>query len=241
MDDLRFDMVVSCPLDDAIKFDHRPRDMVDLSQPTMIDKNPKNQNQNLSFPITSLGLLNNYGNGFRRLNGETEADQNIVQLQPNDNLTVRKLSTEDVMRVAATKFIQLSSSDQSEGLISLTSHPYYDFSSSGLSDEEKEDVELAQFLLASAEKVGFQQFERASRLLHHCESLSSKTGNAVKRVVWYFSAALRERINRETGRAWAPFSPAGEIPDHYHGYIEEPCSGNKGHKNTCNDLKENIN
>ncbi|CAK9145648.1 unnamed protein product [Ilex paraguariensis] len=66
--------------------------------------------------------------------------------------------------------------------------------------EEAKDVELVHCLLASAEKVGQRQFDRASKLLNHCDGLSSNKGNAVQRLAFYFSKALREKINRETGR-----------------------------------------
>jgi len=57
----------------------------------------------------------------------------------------------------------------------LEAHPF-GFSFSGLSNE-KEDVALAELLLACAEKVGQQQFERSSKLPSYCESLSCKTGS----------------------------------------------------------------
>ncbi|KAK9933949.1 hypothetical protein M0R45_021118 [Rubus argutus] len=82
----------------------------------------------------------------------------------------------------------------------MLSHPFQ-FSFAGLSYEESRDVELVEFLLASAEKVGYQQYERATKLLDLCDKLSSDTGNPVERVVFYFSEALREKIDRETGRA----------------------------------------
>lgn len=194
LDNLRFDMV-----DDVVKLPN----IVDLSQTT------KNH-RNLSFPLASLDLLNNYRHGFKfnRLHGEADHQANANPI--DDSLRARKLSTEDVMRIAGTRFIQSSSSSyQSDGLDLLISHPY-DFSFSGLSDEEKADVELAESLLASAEKVRSHQFQRASNLLRHCESMSSKTGNPVKRVVSYFAEALRERINRETRGS---SSEVVEIPD----------------------------
>jgi hypothetical protein len=76
----------------------------------------------------------------------------------------------------------------------------FGFSFSCLSDEEKEDVSLAESLLACAEKVGYQQYERARKLLSQIESLSSKKGNPVKRVIHYFAEALQQRIDKETGR-----------------------------------------
>lgn len=218
LDNLRFEMVVSPALDD--------QNMVDLD----LDVVQRNQNVS-SFPIASLHLLNNYGNEIKRINKEAERND-------GDLVKVRKLSTEDVMRLAGTRFIQSSSSTWESD--SLISHPY-DSHFSGLTEEEKNDVELAESLLACAEKLGFQQFERASELLEHCESMSSKTGNPVKRVVSYFADALRERINRERGRLSSSasdsdsnsgsFSPPKVVIQvdpvlnpHYQKYIQEPLS-----------------
>jgi hypothetical protein len=145
-------------------------------------------------------ILKNYGKGFKRLSPDEGKilhpvdDFGLV----TDNENERKLSTTDIMKIAGTKFIQSSSSsDSASGLI--LNHPF-GFSFSGLSDEEKEDISLAESLLACAEKVGYQQFERARKVLSQIESLSSKTGNPVKRVVHYFAKALRQRIDNETGR-----------------------------------------
>ncbi|KAI9123007.1 hypothetical protein K1719_005896 [Acacia pycnantha] len=230
LDNLRFDMVVSSPLGDAAKFDDQTAAKADLSP------SYKNyQNQNFPLPVASLDLLKLYSNGLKRLYGETEPDD-VLQVQRIDDLRGRKrLSTEEVMRIAATMFIRSSSSDQSEGLDSLIPHPY-DCYYSNLSKEEKEDVKLAESLFACAEKVGSGQFQRATNLLDHCESQSSKTGNAVKRVISYFCEALRERINRETGRPnCAPlFSPVGEIPPHYHKYREKEFSLFDGDKSMQN-------
>lgn len=107
-----------------------------------------------------------------------------------------KLSTEEVMRIAAAHFIELSS--PKEGDPSMNQLPL-GISSPGLSVEEIKNIELATLLLAAAEKVSNQQYERASALLWQCNMLSSTTGNPVQRVVYYFSEALQERIARETG------------------------------------------
>nr|KYP55085.1 DELLA protein RGL1 [Cajanus cajan] len=78
-------------------------------------------------------------------------------------------------------------------------HPY-GFGFGILSEEENRDVELAQFLLAAAERVGCQQFERASVLLFHLQwNPSGGGGSPVQRVVFHFAQALLERIKRETG------------------------------------------
>ncbi|TKY72505.1 DELLA protein RGL2 [Spatholobus suberectus] len=186
LDNLQFDMV-SPPL----QFDARYPTMFPLCVPT------KDQPHSTT-PLASLEILNSYGTGFKRLCNEGKT------LQPVDDLAVneviwRKLSTEDVMRIAGTRFIQSSSSSESESFPFLETHPF-GFSFSGLSNEETEDVALTESLLASAEKVDHQQFERASKLLSHCESLSSETGSPIKRIVHYFAEALRQRIDRETGR-----------------------------------------
>ncbi|KAI4297287.1 hypothetical protein L6164_037181 [Bauhinia variegata] len=178
LDNLQFDMVPS-PLQGNMNSDQLPT-MLPVSQ--SINKKPCN-----SSPLTSLGLLKNYGCGFK----QTRNFQTIDGSMAMD--VERKLSTEDIIRIAGTRFVQSSSE-------SVDFHPY-DSCFSGLSHEEKEEVELVQSLLASAEKISYQQFERASTLLNHCESLSSKTGStAVNRVVAYFSEGLRERLDRETGR-----------------------------------------
>ncbi|KAE8730952.1 Ubiquitin-conjugating enzyme 32 [Hibiscus syriacus] len=57
--------------------------------------------------------------------------------------------------------------------ISMIHHPF-NVSFSELSDRETRDVELAVLLLAAAEKIGYQQYESASRLLKQCDYMSSK-------------------------------------------------------------------
>lgn len=194
LDNLQFDMVsppLQTGLGDMIKYDDQYQNMAPLGGITK-------ENQ-YSTPLASLELLEKYGKGFKRLLcDEGKTMQPIDDLAATTNEVGRKLSTEDVMRVAGTRFIQ-SSSESTAVSEYLVSHPF-SLSFSGLSDEEKKDVELAESLLATAEKVGYQQYERASKFLRHCESLSSKTGSPVKRVVYYFAEAIRHRIDRETGR-----------------------------------------
>uniref|UniRef100_A0A2N9H614 Uncharacterized protein n=1 Tax=Fagus sylvatica TaxID=28930 RepID=A0A2N9H614_FAGSY len=162
--------------------------------PTLPDVEPQKEKQ-YGFSLASLELLNNYGNGFKRLNWDR-------MIEPSNDMTCamvegQKMSTEEIMRLAGVKFIQ-SASQTADGL-SMLSHPF-GFSFYGLSNEETRDVELAEFLFASAEKVGCQQFDRTSKLLNQCDQWSSNTGNTIQRVVYYFSEALRMKIDRETGR-----------------------------------------
>lgn len=187
-------------------FDNLQFDMVNFDEqlcPTKVLPlcNIENDRQFYQTPLAPVEILKNYGKGFKKLllpdEGKILHPVNDFGLVTN-NQNERKLSTTDIMKVAGTRFIQSSSSESaSSGLI--LNHPF-GFSFSGLSDGEKEDVSLAESLLACAEKVGYQQFERARFFLPQIESLSSKTGNPVKRVVHYFAEALRQRIDRETGR-----------------------------------------
>ncbi|PIA61088.1 hypothetical protein AQUCO_00300539v1 [Aquilegia coerulea] len=136
----------------------------------------------------SLKLLSDYRSGLKKSNEEKE-------IQQSDG---GRLSTEEVIRVAGARYIQLYV--QTDDDLSMLGHPF-GCALFGLSTEEIKDVELAHFLLAAAEKVGNKQFERANKLLSQCDHLASITGNPVQRVVYYFAEALQERIDRETGRS----------------------------------------
>ncbi|KAK1390386.1 GRAS transcription factor [Heracleum sosnowskyi] len=107
-----------------------------------------------------------------------------------------KLATKDFLRLGGETFIQSTSAI----VDSLSSGNPSTTSLCGLSDEERRDVEIIQHLLASAEKVGEQQFSRANNLLNHCHEYSSNKGTSVQRLVYYFSAALQQKIEHETGR-----------------------------------------
>ncbi|KAM5550808.1 DELLA protein RGL1 [Rosa sericea] len=169
------------------------------SIPTLVPhvEPPKKELKRDSFSVAGLDLLNNYGSRFKRLNGER-----IVEPNPYPAYTEMKsckLSTEEIMRVAGARFIRTASQVSPSDIPSMLSHPF-ELSFAGLSNEDSRDVELVEFLLASAEKVGYQQYERASKLLDLCERLCSDRGNPVERVVFYFCEALRDKIDRETGR-----------------------------------------
>ncbi|XP_042988786.1 DELLA protein RGL2-like [Carya illinoinensis] len=108
------------------------------------------------------------------------------------------LSTEEILRVAGARYVQLSTQMYNYNY-HMPMHPF-GLSISGLSDYEKKDVELAHYLLSVAEKVGYQQYDRASRLLLRCDWISSSRGSPLQRVVFQFAEALRERIQNESGR-----------------------------------------
>ncbi|XP_027936285.1 DELLA protein RGL1-like [Vigna unguiculata] len=146
--------------------------------------------QVLPSSLASLELLSNYGRRFNKI-----GTQNI-RCSVETCFSPQKLSTEEIIRVAGARYLQHSTQWHHDLCIPM--HPY-GMSLGVLSEEENRGVELAQFLLAAAERVGCQQFERASMLLSHLLWNSSGGGGSpVERVVFHFSQALLERIKRET-------------------------------------------
>ncbi|KAL8105422.1 scarecrow-like protein 23 [Apium graveolens] len=99
-------------------------------------------------------------------------------------------SVNEIIRLAGEKFIK-SRSQRADGFSELNHD---------LHDDKTGDAELiVQKLLLSAEKIGEQQYEHARSLLNHCNEYSSNKGNPIQRLVYYFSAALREKIDQEMG------------------------------------------
>ncbi|KAK6941098.1 Transcription factor GRAS [Dillenia turbinata] len=121
--------------------------------------------------------------------------ENLNGTSNEANAGVRRLSAEQVMRVAGARYIQFCSQKKDSTSMQVP----LDFALSDLSVEEMSDVELVHLLLAAAEKVGEQKYDQASRLLKRCTCMSSNTGNSVHRAVFYFTKALQERIAQGTG------------------------------------------
>ncbi|CAN1219501.1 DELLA protein GAI [Linum perenne] len=143
------------------------------------------RNQNPDTLSGLFDLLGRGGNGRRKRNSNETSNVEVVE----EADSVVRLSTEELFRIAGARFIQSYSKSGDLG-----TNPC-DISFSGvLSDEERENVELVEFLLTAAEKVGDGQFERAAKLLVACDLKSSAVGDPVQRLVHYFSVALRERI-----------------------------------------------
>ncbi|XP_017225357.1 DELLA protein RGL1 [Daucus carota subsp. sativus] len=147
-----------------------------------------------TIPLAGLEILNNYGSRFSLSHGEMEIASSYEIAQTK--VGVRQLTTDGILRLAGEKFIRSCSPRNAD--LSLLVGP---ISSSFpcLTDDEVNDVELVQILLMSAEKVGRQQYDCASKLLDLCDGLSSPEGNPVQRLVYYFVKALREKIYHETG------------------------------------------
>ncbi|XP_077218548.1 DELLA protein RGL1-like [Tasmannia lanceolata] len=173
---------------------------LECNQKSLITESPElveaKKRKGYSKSLSSLGILNSYGPGYKRLNGENINQTSRETTSPT--VRGRELSTEEIMQVAGAHYIQLSVQKEEDHLMMLT-HP---FGSTllRLTHEELKDVELVRLLLASAEKISNQQYDRARKLLIQSDYLSSSVGNPVQRVVYYFADALWKRIDRETGR-----------------------------------------
>ncbi|CAN1219500.1 DELLA protein GAI [Linum perenne] len=114
------------------------------------------RNQNPDTLSGLFDLLGRGGNGRRKRNSNETSNVEVVE----EADSVVRLSTEELFRIAGARFIQSYSKSGDLG-----TNPC-DISFSGvLSDEERENVELVEFLLTAAEKVGDGQFERAAKLL----------------------------------------------------------------------------
>ncbi|KAF7804927.1 DELLA protein RGL1-like [Senna tora] len=143
--------------------------------------------------LKSLELLSNYGNRLKRL-----MEQNISKPIPISSEGRHKLSTQEIIRLAGERYVQFST--HWDDTMCIPMHPYgFDLGLGGLSEEENRDVEFVQFLLTAAEKVGCEQFERASKLVLHCQLNSSACASPVQKVISSFAQALGERIAKETG------------------------------------------
>lgn len=112
----------------------------------------------------------------------------------------KNLSIPAILRLAGEMFIQSVSSKHSE--LSIFSHPYASLFPE-LSKEDKKNLKLLQYLLSAAEKLGEKQFHRAGKILKRCDKQRYQKGNGIQRLVYYFSAALHERIDRQTKKSAA--------------------------------------
>ncbi|CAI0626634.1 unnamed protein product [Linum tenue] len=116
------------------------------------------------------------------------------------------LSIDETIRLAASRIVGCSDSDR-VGIPSLLNVPF-DPSISGLSIEDQKNVELAEYLLSSADRVSSRQYDEAISLVGLCDCLSSPKGNAVQRVVHYFARGLRERVMQQLAAVQAMLESA---------------------------------
>ncbi|CAI9779728.1 unnamed protein product [Fraxinus pennsylvanica] len=139
------------------------------------------------FPSASLEMLRNYESGLKRLNVQSHVT-NCTKI--NCGIS----SVDSIIKLAAEKFLQSNSSSSDE--LSVLSLPY---ASSYLGSAMDKDVQLVQGLLFCAERVGNKQYDSARKLLESCHVLSSSKKSTIQRLVYYFTEALYEKIDRETG------------------------------------------
>ncbi|XP_038706463.1 uncharacterized protein LOC120002003 [Tripterygium wilfordii] len=186
LDNLRFDALspsIEAWLEEIANLGEIPAGIQDTGE--------HNDEENHPHATTSVELLKSFGSHFKLLNGATiiePTSESIYMKEPTIGL-----STEEIIRVAGKRFIQ--SYSRTVDIMPILSNPF-DLSLSGLSSGEIENIDLVYMLLASAEKVSNHEYEHASKLLSQCDHLSSRTGNSVERVVYYFSEALQEKINQ---------------------------------------------
>ncbi|CAN1195044.1 DELLA protein RGL2 [Linum perenne] len=148
-------------------------------------------NSNSDSASASFDLLRGDTNGSRKRSSSCTVYNPISSVIDSEGLSI-----EELIRIAGARFIHFSS----ESGDSVSDSFDFDLSFSGLSDDELKNVELAEFLLMAAEKIGDEQYDRASSLLTECDLQSSASGDPVQRLVYYFSRALWERIDGQTGK-----------------------------------------
>ncbi|KAI3792205.1 hypothetical protein L2E82_06078 [Cichorium intybus] len=139
-------------------------------------------------PCVSDGIFKDFASRSSKKNVEKI---HVPTREAND----QKLSTNERIRLAGRWFIETYSSKID--VISELNH----LSFTELSDDEAKDIKLLLTLLASAEMTGQRKFDRATKLIESCNNTSSAEGNPIERLVYYFSEAIREKINRGVGRA----------------------------------------
>ncbi|KAK9147041.1 hypothetical protein Sjap_006944 [Stephania japonica] len=171
--------------------------------PAEILDQESNKEESQGSSLTSMELLKSAFakkiNGERLVMTEKCTDEKACI---TSNTEFKRLSTEEVMRVAGAlllQFYEQNGNSVDHANLAMLMQPF-SCDRIGLTEEETNDVKLARLLIAAAEKVGNKQFDQASKLLTKCDYLSSTTGTPVQRVVYQFGEALRERINRQTGR-----------------------------------------
>ncbi|XP_062145115.1 DELLA protein RGL1-like [Alnus glutinosa] len=175
---------------------HLLEDQLQQIQPTVSDAVEHDKQIPHPSSLASLELLRNYGSGFKKLKGEILND-----VSTETNVVSHKFSTEEIIRLAAARFVVFLAQMYDDHYNNMPMHPFGFALSDTLSEDEMRNVELVHYLLAAAEKVGYQQYDRATRLLLRFKWVSSPAGNPVERVVFHFAEALQERIEKESGRA----------------------------------------
>ncbi|PIN25479.1 hypothetical protein CDL12_01768 [Handroanthus impetiginosus] len=147
----------------------------------IISVKPSNAKEDYS---ASFHILRKHKRKYPKL----DENKAIVSSQ---NSVIPTLSTEAIIELAAENFIQ--SASKSSKKLSLFNHLY---SSSFLSLSK--DFQLIVNLLSCAEKVDYEQYDLAGKLLDECYKMSSPIGSTIQRLAFYFIQALYEKVGSVT-------------------------------------------
>lgn len=153
----------------------------------------KPQDAQLLLPFVSSEVLR-----FRRSRAGTENRNEMNDEMKRQSESSSTLSANQKIELAAENFIHFNSGTREKNH-SAVSHTHAS-TISNLSTDDTKDIQLVQDLLSCAEKVCSQQYDCASKLLEGCSKLSLSRMNVIQRLVYYFTDALCEKIDRETGR-----------------------------------------
>ncbi|KAL2244314.1 DELLA protein RGL2-like [Sesamum indicum] len=189
LDDLYLD-VVSPPLQSCNDNEIRMILGIGSQNPELIDAKQKGS---YVLPMRSFELLRRHGIKRSRLEGQI--CYTVCQTQSTYTQGSR-MSTENIIELAAENFVQPMSKTKE---ISVVSHPYPSSITLDRSDDNLKAVQLVQNLLLSAEKLDEKKYEQARKILEGCDRMSSSTGTPIQRLVFYFTGALYEKIDRENG------------------------------------------
>ncbi|KAL3507967.1 hypothetical protein ACH5RR_033349 [Cinchona calisaya] len=162
-----------------------------------LDEAAKKENLR-SLPSASVHLLKKF------FESKPVRKQSTNAPSSTSSSSSKELSTNDILKTARERLLQHNT--QNLDMISLAVGGLF-AADSGLPSEKNEDLKLAILLQAAVLKFSNQQFDDARKLLSLCQTFASITGNALQRVVCYFSAALQGRIFRDIGEL-APEAPA---------------------------------
>ncbi|KAL0393317.1 UNVERIFIED_CONTAM: GRAS family protein RAM1 [Sesamum radiatum] len=151
------------------------------------------QEESYVLPERSFELLRRHRAKWLRSDGE-KSNSNCQTETTHSRSSM--MSTEKIIELAAENFIQSMSKSKE---ISTVSHPYPSSMTLGCSADDLKAIQLVQNLLLSAERVDEKKYECARKLLEECDRMSSSAGTPIQRLVFYFTEALYEKIDRETG------------------------------------------
>nr|XP_043626005.1 scarecrow-like protein 18 [Erigeron canadensis] len=148
------------------------------------------------YPERCHDLLSSYQRKIKRMkNMAIMIDEEDIETESDG-----KLSTVDIIELAAEKFIKFSTQKvNNNGFMTMFTNPYGSSPFSSLSIDDNREVELVFQLLTAAERVDRKQFETARKFLVRCGCVASVDGTPVERLVFHLCEALQKRIGKETG------------------------------------------